>query len=210
MLARVLIDLKNFDEALNIVPESGEAFVRLRMRDPEGAMRAWEARDENYRKSKDGLAQLFYIHMEAREFDKALGALEAAKPDLTLEGELFWGSPNSLDALDYVYLMQKLGRQDEAERVLTLLDQYIKNLVDDGLEHNAYIAMALTASLRGDAEGTLGALLRAEAEKEILWYGRDAYLLEDLKDRPEIAAVFDRSDAHVNRERAELGWDPVE
>ncbi len=208
--ARVLVDLKNFDEALNITPESGKALIHLSMRDPEGALTAWEARDESFRESKDGLTQLSYIHMEAREFDKALGALEAAKLDLTLAGELFWGSPNFLDAPGYVYLMQRLGLQDEAERVLTLLDQYIKNLLDNGLEHNAHIAMALTAALRGDAEGALEALLGAEAENQTLWHMRDGFFFEDLKDRPEFVALFDRADARVNRERAELGWDPVE
>ena len=210
MSARVLLDLKNFDEALKYIPERGKVFILLGMQFPEGAMTAWEARDQDFRESKDGLLQLFYIHLATRDFDRALEALEAAKLDLTATGDLFSGRPGSIDAPDYVYLMQKLGRQDEAAPVLKLLDQYIENLVDDGLGHNAHVVTARTAALRGDAEGALEALLRAEVEHDIGWYMRDDILFEDLKDRPEFVAVFDRADAHVNKERAELGWDPVE
>lgn len=210
MFARLLLDLKNFDGALKYIPERGKVFIHLTMGDYEGAMTAWEARGQNFRESKDGLLQLSNIRFVTRDFDRALEALESAKLDLTFAGDLFSDNLDNIDAPGYTYLMQKLGRQDEATRVLKLLDQYIENLVDDGLGHNAHLVTARTAALRGDAEGALEALLRAEAEHDVLWHTRDDILFEDLKDRPEFVTLFDRVDARVNAERAELGWGPME
>jgi hypothetical protein len=103
-----------------------------------------------------------------------------------------------------------VGDVEGANRLIEGLRESVQDLKARGYGQeidNLEIALLI---FDGDLDGAMTKLKAGAAEGRINWADEFFPVFDPLKDREEFKAIFADVDAHINAERAKLGWDPVE
>ncbi len=106
-------------------------------------------------------------------------------------------------------LLQRMGNAEQSRQLLDQLEPFITGAVDNGPTWAA-VEMARLHNLLNQPEAALEALAQAIEYNDVLWFFRWDPVFASLRDNPGYLALFERLDAHINAERAKLGWPPME
>ena len=106
-------------------------------------------------------------------------------------------------------LLQRMGNTEESQRLLDKLESFIIGAKDRDTRRVA-VELAMLHSLRDQPEAAVQALAQALEYNDVPWYFRWNPVFASLRDNPGFLALFEGLDAHINAERAKLGWQPME
>lgn len=123
-------------------------------------------------------------------------------------GPLF-DEPANPVALIYLSIKAAVGDGTAVERVVAVLDRFALRLEEEGYGNVSYPSRVVAEIYRGDHDAAMEILREAGDAGLLSWYDRNDPLVAPLNGRDDFQALFDKVDAHVNKERAELGWEPM-
>ena len=113
-------------------------------------------------------------------------------------------------AIDYALGLKRLGRNEDARLLAQRLQAYIDEAVANGQPPNYFRQQAAVQAIMDDLDGAMGSLRIAEQEYDLSWRDLNGPWFEELRDREDFQLLFQAHIAHLNNERAKLGWTPVE
>jgi TolB-like protein len=115
---------------------------------------------------------------------------------------------NSNLALNRAYCLQKLGDADQANKVLTAVNEYVQTLRENTV-YGFFTINAKLQLLRGDVDGALDVLAAAHERGEVGWTDRHDPVLSMLTNEPRFQQIFDEIDSEIDALREELGMAPA-
>ncbi len=113
-------------------------------------------------------------------------------------------------AFAWLRIKQEIGDEAGVAKMLETIERFITRQENEGLEAFVPLSRAVVSLYSGDHEQAIAHLREAKETHRFGWYVRMSPLYGPLRDNPEFNALFDEVDAHVNAERAKLGWGPME
>lgn len=141
--------------------------------------------------------------------DRAMSDLNGY--DTSNTGPLYNDEPGRVPAPELLLMALAAGDPDRIAAVRSEIEGYLQKNEKYGTPvHAIWLLKARLKVIDGDFDSAMADLERAAAGNRLLWFDRYDPVLRPISDRRDFKAVFDEVDAHVNAERAELGWGPME
>ncbi len=200
--------LKNVELAREGVPEILKPLYQSIM-DPEAAYSSLRQLP-GVGARNSSLAALVYALIQLGRYDEALTALQpkeyAKRP---LDGSLWLWSSDIWLAYFQAYCQTQLGREEEALALAARIQEYIELAVSNGEPPFYFTLLAAVQSLTGEDDAALRSLLLAQDNNNLSWADLSSFAFASLQSRQDFQTLAKRIQAHLNEERARLGWDPV-
>jgi tetratricopeptide (TPR) repeat protein len=211
LMARVA--LKDCETPWLFASDPGEsAFPQaLQCEGDKAAMTVYQKLSQDQKRAVRTQAYLSIVQLRQGKYAESLNMLD----------ELYKGSLAGSDLESYqlrggshlnlnrVLALQRLGRDGQAASVLAVEREVLERARRDGMRRGYSLLEAKINLLSGNHEMGLQALDRAFREFEVGWYFRGDPVLQDLVGRQKLAEMTQWLDAHIDAERAKLGWPPV-
>jgi TolB-like protein/Tfp pilus assembly protein PilF len=124
-------------------------------------------------------------------------------------GDLANGLNNINIAQRYAWCLRETGRTEDSLKLARRLRQYIEQAAANGQPPQYFVTLAEVQMLLGDEDEALGSLKIAWQNYQLSWIDFTPPWFEPLQSRPEFQELRDTVHAHMNAERAKLGWEPV-
>lgn len=124
-------------------------------------------------------------------------------------GPLF-GAPDTPPAFAWLPIKQALGDDKAVAQMIEAIERFIVRQETEGLVAHVPVSRAVVSLYRGDEAKALEYLRAAKEAHRLSWSDRTNPIFAALHDNPDFQTLFDEIDAHVNAERAKLGWGPME
>jgi TolB-like protein len=112
-------------------------------------------------------------------------------------------------ALNRVYCLRQLGRSAEADKVLSMVREYVDTLRENATR-GYFVLDAKLRILDEDIEGALDILEAARLRNELDWIDRYDPIMRTLGGEARFKALFAEIDDDIDALRAELGMGPAE
>ena len=101
-------------------------------------------------------------------------------------------------------------RQEEANKLVQRLADYLDSAVAQGEPPYYFVFQARLQMLQGKQDAAMGSLRLAWQNYSLDWTDLLYPELAPLRSRPEYVELRESMQLHLNSERAKLGWEPVE
>lgn len=211
--AQTAFDLKNLNEAIfNTTPEKTIGYL-LSSGEIDRARQTFDEMDLSWQNSETGVWSLVNIEMWADNFAEANRVLDTSLPDLDLsaEGPLFIDSFEVFaQVVPYIRIKNEVMDAENTLRALTSLEAYFRSCQKSKIDFSCHMLDAALKTFHGDLDGAVQAVDKSLQSHNLTWDARRSPVFDALADREDFQALFDAFDVHINKERAELGWEPIE
>lgn len=117
------------------------------------------------------------------------------------------GSPT---AFVWLKVKREIGDEEAVVRMLATIERFALRQEKEGLEAYLPISRAMISLYRGDEDQAMVDLREAHGAYLLRWKDRFDPVIQPFHDNPEFKALMAEVDAHINAERAKLGWTPME
>lgn len=179
---------------------------------PDKAMSAYYDLSEERKQATINLERLSIVQMAQGQCEEGLASLERAHGGvIRIHGQIPPNSPRSNPnlALNWIYCMHRLGRQDEAADLLAALRNYIETLQREA-DYGYGSLLVKLHIIDGDIEEALDVYDREVDRREMSWTSQVDPVIRTLVGNPVFEEINARVAARVNANRAELGWPATE
>lgn len=130
--------------------------------------------------------------------------------DTSVTGPIFNDEPDRVAAPEMLLMALSSGDPGRIAAMRSEIKDYLQKLEKYGTPvHATWLLKARLNVIDGNFDGAMADLERSAAANRLLWFDRYDHVLRPIADRPDFSALFDEVDARVNKERAELGWEPM-
>ena len=107
-------------------------------------------------------------------------------------------------------VLRQNGKEDASRSYLREARETIQRLKRNGARAGFLLSEARLNVLEGNISGAVELLNAADDQAEVAWFSFDDPILNRLGDEPGVIALRAKYYEHLNLERSQLGWPPVD
>lgn len=206
-------DLKNFAEAERFATPQKRISNLLLRGEVSQARQELSDMEQSWQASSVGIWFRVNIEMWAGNYREANELIDTLLPDLDLapDGPLFKDSFEVFErVVSYIRIKREIGDDEAASRALSSIEDFLRICREAEIFFSCHQLDAARLTFEDDFDGAVAAIEKALQSHNLNWGARNNPVFDVLADRADFQAVFDRFDEYINKERAELGWAPME
>ena len=212
---RYYYKLKNIDMAQKTISETNAFAGRVYFQ----ALEYPEVAYQLLKKIPDGYHNRFSKFLLARSeirtgrFDDCLDAVGYQSVEtMPIRGEIYLGLPGNELSLAFfaAYCLSELGRVEEAARLQEELMRYHRLAIQQGEPPGYFRLLARLELLGGNHDEAVRLLQEAYANQALDWTDLGNPWYDILRSRPDFVALVEAVYGHMNQQRQQLGWPPVQ